>query len=397
MSGYVDYSGNRSSSSRGAAGVRFSNKGLGAKLSRMPWGFVALVIGIATFGTAMLYSSTITNPTEAALPVKHIVRFAIGFVVMMVVALTPLSLWLRVAFPAYIGSLVLLILVELVGVTRGGAERWLQLGPVAIQPSELMKLALILALARYYQMSLSGKIGGFWVHMPAFVLILIPAALIFKQPDLGTTLMLIASGGMMVFLAGLFWRVIISAGVMATIFAPFAYFFVLEDYQRERVDTVLNPGSDPLGAGYQIEQAKIAIGSGGWDGKGYMEGIQSQLDYIPEQHTDFIFTVIAEEFGFMGAAGLLLVWGLLLGWGLMIAGRCSSLFGRFAAAGAVATVAFYIAFNLGMVSGLLPVVGVPMPLVSYGGTALLTTMACFGLILSASIHRREKLSATGVI
>ncbi len=396
MSGYVDYSGT-SGSGRSAAGLRFRNKGLGAKLARMPWGFVALVIGIAAFGTAMLYSSTVTNTAESALPVKHVTRFAFSFVVMIALALTPLSTWLRVAFPAYITALVLLVAVELVGVTRGGAERWLQLGPVAIQPSEVMKLALILALARYYQMSLGNRSGGFWVHLPAFAFILVPAGLIFKQPDLGTTLMLVASGGMIVFIAGLFWRVIISAGVMGIIAAPLAYVFVLEDYQRSRVQTLWNPGADPLGSGYQIEQAKIAIGSGGWDGKGYLEGIQSQLDYIPEQHTDFIFTVIAEEFGFIGAAGLLIVWGILLAWGLLIASRCTSLFGRFAATGAVATVAFYIAFNIGMVNGLLPVVGVPLPLISYGGTAMITTMACFGLILSASIHRQDKLSATGLI
>ncbi|MEO0507492.1 MAG: FtsW/RodA/SpoVE family cell cycle protein, partial [Bacteroidota bacterium] len=179
--------------------------------------------------------------------------------------------------------------------------------------------------------------------------------------------------------------------------APAAYFFVLEDYQRARVETLWNPGADPLGAGYQIEQAKIAVGSGGWDGKGYMQGIQSQLDYIPEQHTDFILTVIAEEFGFLGAAGLLLLWAIILGWAFAIALRCNSTFGRLAASGAVATILFYIAFNAGMVIGLLPVVGVPMPLVSYGGTAMLTVMACLGLILSAHIHRDDKLSATGII
>ncbi|MEL6245382.1 MAG: rod shape-determining protein RodA [Pseudomonadota bacterium] len=397
MGGYVDYDGGRMS--RGStAGMKLGRGGgILDKLSRLPHGLIALIVAIAVIGAAMLYSSTITNPVEADLPLKHAQRFALAFVVMIVLALTPLQVWLRVAFPAYIGALVLLVLVELFGTLGGGAQRWLQIGPVAVQPSEFMKLALTMALARYYQMYLGHHSGGFWIHVPALFLIAAPAALIFKQPDLGTTLMLIASGGVIIFLAGLFWRIIIAVGVAGIGLVPLAYFFVLEDYQRKRVETLWNPGADSLGAGYQIEQAKIAVGSGGWDGKGYMQGIQSQLDYIPEQHTDFILTVIAEEFGFLGAAGLLLAWGVVLGWSLYIALRCESHFGRFAVAGATATIMFYIAFNVGMVIGLLPVVGVPMPLVSYGGTAMLTVMACFGLILSGHLHRSDKLSASGVI
>ena len=362
------------------------------KLARMPWGFVALIVGLAVFGTAMLYSSTITNPDVADLPAKHFTRFAFSFVLMMGLALTPISVWMRAAIPAYVGSFVLLVGVELFGDSGGGAQRWLEIGPLRMQPSEFMKLALVLAIAQYYHVMLKGNSGGFFVHLPALGLILAPAALIMRQPDLGTTLTLIAAGGVMIYFAGLFWKVIGVAVVGGIIGAPFAYFFVLKEYQRDRIRALWDPTADPLGANYQGEQAKIAIGSGGWDGKGFTQGTQSQLDFIPEQHTDFIFTVMAEEFGFLGAASLLLVWAGVIVWGFLIAMRSHSLFGRYAAIGAVATIAFYVAFNVGMVAGLLPVVGIPLPLISYGGTAMITVMAAFGLIISVHLHREVKLA-----
>ncbi len=361
------------------------------KLSKMPWGLVALIIGLAMFGTAMLYSSTITNPGEADLPAAHFQRFLLAFVMMIVLALVPTSLWMQAAIPAYVSAFILLIGVDFFGVSGGGAERWLQIGPVRLQPSEFMKLALVLALAQYYHIMIRDNFGGFFIHIPAAFLILLPAGLVMRQPDLGTALTLVAAGAVMIYFAGLFWRVLLIAGISSLIAAPFAYFYVLKDYQRARIETLWNPTADPLGAGYQSEQAKIAIGSGGWDGKGFTQGTQSQLDFIPEQHTDFIFTVMAEEFGFLGSAGLLLVWAAVIVWGFMIAVRSHSLFGRFAAIGAVATIAFYVAFNVGMVAGLLPVVGIPMPLISYGGTAMVTVMAAFGLILSVHIHREAKL------
>ncbi len=385
--------------SHSSANVSFEKPSVLTSLGRMPWGFVALIVGMAIFGTAMLFSSVETNPNEAALPYKHLNRFVISFFIMITLALTPLKTWSRISVPAYLGALFLLFLVPFIGETGGGAERWLKIGPLRIQPSEIMKLASILMLARYYQMVASDEKGSILRHLPAFAILMMPAFLIAAQPDLGTTLMLIASGGVIIFLAGLSKWVVVSAVTSMPIGAVFAYMFVLKPYQRERVDTFISQltgggMSGSTGEAYQIEQAKIAVGSGGWTGKGYGEGIQSRLDYIPEQHTDFIFTVIAEEFGFLGAAGVLIVWGVLLGWGLTIAMRCDSRFGKFAAAGAVATIAFYVAFNIGMVNGLLPVVGVPLPLISYGGTAMFTTMACFGLILSAHIHRNEKLPNT---
>jgi len=360
------------------------------KLGRMPWGFVALIIGLAVFGTAMLYSSTATNPASADLPVKHFTRFLFSFFLMIGLALTPISYWKQAAFPAYAVALLLLVAVDLFGSSGGGAERWLELGPLRLQPSEIMKLALVMAVAHYYQIVLRDTAGGFLIHIPALIMVLVPAALILRQPDLGTALTVVAAGLVIIYFAGLYWRLIVMALVGGIGGAPFAYFYVLKDYQRKRVETLWNPSADPLGAGYQSEQAKIAIGSGGWDGKGFTQGTQSQLDFIPAQHTDFIFTVMAEEFGFLGSAGLLLIWAAVIVWGFLIAMRCNSLFGRFAAIGAVATIAFYVAFNVGMVAGLLPVVGIPMPLISYGGTAMVTVMAAFGLILSVHLHRDVK-------
>ncbi len=384
----------------GAGGLSFARSGFFIRLSQLPWGLVLFLVAVALIGTGMLHSVTHGNSSEADLPARHLTRFAIAFFVMIALAMVPLRAWMRLALPAYGATLLLLVAVEFFGEMRGGAQRWLAVGPVAVQPSEFMKLALVLVLARYYQTVLPKTEGRYLLHMPALGLMLLPAALIFKQPDFGTTLALVASGGVIIFVAGLPWRVIAAAALLGAASVPIVYNYVLEDYQRERVDTfveqIAGESTDALGDGYQIEQAKIAIGSGGLRGKGYLKGTQSQLDYIPEQHTDFILTVIAEELGFFGAAGLMLLWGTIIGWGLYIAMRCQSIFARLAATGTVAMLAFYIVFNVGMVLGLVPVVGVPMPLVSYGGTAMLTVMAGFGLVMSADIHRKAPSSAHGV-
>ncbi|HIG20969.1 MAG TPA: rod shape-determining protein RodA [Henriciella marina] len=384
-----------------ASAIRFEDRTFAGTLGELPWGLVLMLITVACIGTAALYSSTFTNPEEAGLPARHAVRFAISLGILFVIALVPIGIWLRAAWPAYFVTLAMLIGVELFGLTRGGATRWLQLGPIGVQPSEFMKLALTLALARYYHNNLTFQSGRFFIHLPALFIIIVPAALIFKQPDFGTTLALIASGAVLIFLAGLYYRIIAAVAIAGIASAWPIYMFVLQDYQRERVNTFLaqltGQSVNALDDGYQIEQAKIAIGSGGWQGRGFMEGTQAQLDYIPEQHTDFILTVIAEEFGFLGATGLLLLWAAILAWGLVIAGRSNSLFGRFAAVGCVATVAFFILFNVAMVLGLVPVVGVPLPLVSYGGTVMFTTMACFGILLSVHLGRDERLSTQGMI
>ena len=246
----------------------------------------------------------------------------------------------------------------------------------------------------------SGQAVPLWVHGGALMIILVPAALVFKQPNLSTALALAASGAMIIFFAGIAMRWVAGALLVGLASVPAIYTFVLEPYQRERVDTLIagitGEATNGLGESYQIEQAKIAIGAGGFSGRGYLQGIQSQQEYVPEQHTDFILTIIAEEFGFIGSIGLLAVFAFLFAWSFMVAAKNRSWFGRLGTIGATSTIAFFAIFNSGMVLGLLPVLGMPLPLISYGGTALITVMACFGLILSAHLHRDEKLSTHGL-
>lgn len=367
-----------------------------SRVFRLPWIMIFIMLGIGVFGVAVLYSSTITNPVEASLPAKHAVRLGIAFVFLFALSMTPLGVWSAISYTAYSGALVLLLGVEFFGAMGGGAQRWLDVGPIRVQPSEFMKLALLLALARFYhQVKSTGEIR-FFHHMIALAMIGAPVLLVFRQPDLGTSLMLAATGFAVMFFAGIRYWIIILGLVSVILSAPLAYFYVLKDYQRERVLTAIDPSRDPLGAGYQIQQAEIAIGSGGTEGRGYMQGTQSQLDYIPEQHTDFIFTVIAEEFGFIGSVALILSWITLFVLGLIIAGRSRSHFGYLAASGAVVTVAFYVFVNIAMVSGMLPVVGVPLPLISYGGTAMLTVMAAFAVICATNLDRDRHLSVSGL-
>jgi len=389
--------------------LQFASLGPFAKLARLPWGVVLVITALALTGAAMLFSTAwdpvaqAPNPAEADLWRNHLIRLGIGLVLMIGLALTPLKVWAGVAFPAYLATLVLLILVDQFGSMGGGAQRWISLGGFRLQPSEIAKLTVTMALARYYQVVLStnNHTPGLMTHLGALAIILIPAALVFKQPDLGTTLALVASGCMLIFFAGLSLRIVGSVLALGIASVPALYLFVLEPYQRERVDTFIagltGVATNGLGESYQIEQAKIAIGAGGIRGRGLLQGIQSQQDYVPEQHTDFILTVIAEEFGFIGVTALLTAFGFLIVWSFLAAQRCRSWFGRLAACGAAATVAFFAIFNISMVIGLLPVVGMPLPLISYGGTALLTVMACFGLIISAHVHRDEKLTARGLI
>ncbi len=376
-----------------------------AKLLRLPWGFIFAIVAMAIIGIATLFSSTFNQAGpkvgEEGLWITQATGFAYFFGVMIIMALTPLSWWMRVSFVAFAASVVLLILTDLFGLTRGGAERWVKIGPITLQASELAKLTLSMALARYYQMMLTPSSGNFLVHIGALVMTAIPVALVFHQPDLGTALAILSSGLVIIFLAGVPMRIVVATAMLGLVSLPFAYTFLLKDYQRERVDTMLaqfsGDESNALGESYQIQQGLIAIGSGGVRGRGYLQGIQSQQDYVPEQHTDFILTVIAEEFGFLGTTVVLLAFAFLLGWSLNVAANCLSWYGRLAAAGATAVIAFYIVFNVGMVIGLLPVVGMPLPFVSYGRTAMLTIMACFGIILSAYMHRDEKVTPRGFL
>ncbi len=399
---------------RGEARTRMANSlsfdtfGPLTKIARLPWGVILLIVAMALLGAAMLFSVAwdplrdAPNPAQSYLWRNHLERTGLALALMLTLAITPLTIWARLAIPAYIGTLVLLVLVEQFGTVGGGAQRWLKIGPVMLQPSEFAKLAVTLALARYYhvlpQLRRNEPVP-LTAHLVALAIILLPAGLVFIQPDFGTTLALVAAGLVMIFFAGLSGKII--GGVFAAAIAaiPAMYLVVLEPYQRERVDTFLagltGQTTNGLGESYQIEQAKIAIGAGGWNGRGYLNGIQSQQDYVPEQHTDFILTIVAEEFGFIGAVGMLTVFAVLIAWSFYVGIRSRSWFGRLAAIGAASIIAFYTIFNVAMVIGLLPVVGMPLPLISYGGTALLTVMACFGLIISAYMHRDDKVTAHG--
>jgi rod shape determining protein RodA len=379
-----------------------SNSPLG-RWAGMDWFLLLTFVVVAICGIAIQISvgysasnaqgQAILDPTFA---VSHGTRFLVALVIGLVLAALPLGLWASLAYPVYLVGVVMLLGVELVGVTINGAQRWLVVGPIQLQPSELLKIALPLALARYYHQMFAAGRTGLWTHMPALMMTLIPTAFVMHQPDLGTALMILGTGLAVTFFAGLSLKLIVAAAAMLAAFAPVAYFFILHDYQRARIDTLFNPEADPLGAGYQLKQGLIAIGSGGFAGRGFLEGQQKTLDYIPEQQTDFIFTVIAEEFGFAGSIVILGIFFVLLVQGMMIAGRAGSVFGALAASGFVATMAIYVIINIGMVIGLLPVVGIPLPLISYGGTVMLTVMAGFGLLMAVHLNRDSSVPIRGL-
>jgi rod shape determining protein RodA len=288
---------------------------------------------------------------------------------------------------------VLLVLVDVMGHHALGAQRWLNLGPVTIQPSEIMKVGLVLALARFYH-GMSGKSAqlSWWLLVPGF-LILAPVALVLDQPDLGTAMLILMTGGAVMVLAGLSWRLVAVGAVVAAVAAPLAFMFGLHDYQRKRVLTFLDPEGDPSGSGYHILQSKIALGSGGLLGKGYGLGSQSQLNFLPEKQTDFIFATLAEEFGFLGCVSVLVLYAAVIFMALRTAYISHSHFGRLAAVGVTITFALYVLINGSMVMGLAPVVGVPMPLLSYGGTVMLTVMVGFGLVMAVRVHRYAEITS----
>jgi rod shape determining protein RodA len=305
----------------------------------------------------------------------------------VVIALFPPRFWMGLAYPAYLGALVLLVGVELIGATAMGAQRWIDIGPIRMQPSEIMKIALVLALARYYHDLPEEKVSSLGGLIIPALMIALPMGLIVKQPDLGTSLLLAATGVAIVFLAGLSWKVIIGSGVLGGVAGGFFFHYGLQDYQRRRIMTFINPEDDPMGAGYHILQSKIALGSGGMTGKGYMEGTQAHLNFLPEKQTDFIFTMLGEEFGFVGGLVVLGLYALILANCVMIATSCRSVFLRLVVMGVATTFSLYVFINVGMVMGMLPVVGVPLPMISYGGTVMMTVLIGLGLILGAHVHR----------
>jgi rod shape determining protein RodA len=362
------------------------------KVLGINWGLLLLLTAIACMGFAMLYSAA--NGHWQPWAGKQVARFAVAVVIMILVAAVDLRFWLRSAYLIYIAAVVLLVAVELRGAVGMGAQRWIDLGIIQLQPSELMKIALVLALARYFSMLTVEEIGRpVRLILPA-LFILLPAALVMKQPDLGTAMMLVLSGGAIFFLAGVRWWKFVLVLVGGGGVAPFAWHF-LRDYQKNRILNFLDPENDPLGAGYHSLQSKIAIGSGGLFGKGFMAGSQAHLSFLPEKQTDFIFTMLAEEFGLVGCIVLLAAYTLVFIYGFAIAFRSRSQFGRLLALGLTINVFLYVFINTGMVMGLLPVVGVPLPLISYGGTAMLTVMFGFGLMMSVYVHRDLRLGRGG--
>ncbi len=362
---------------------------LPSKLGGIDWRLAGRTAIIAGVGAMMLYS--VAGGSWEPWAAKPLFRFAACFLLMLLLSLVDLRVWMSLAYPVYAVALVLLICVELFGYTAMGATRWLNLGFTRIQPSEIMKVAIVLGLARYYHAASARDARFSFKLLIPVAMIGVPVLLVAHQPDLGTAMLIALTGLAVMFMAGLSWKVII-AGVAAVAAAipPFVL-FVLHDYQRERILTFLDPEKDPSGSGYHIMQSLIAMGSGGLLGKGYGLGTQSQLNFLPEKHTDFIFATVAEEFGFVGCFTVLVVFGLIIATSLRIASLSHSHFGRLAAAGVTATFALYVLINGAMVMGLAPVVGVPMPLLSYGGTVMITVMIGFGLVQSVRVHRYMEL------
>ncbi len=361
------------------------------KMLFINWPLVLLLTAVAGVGLLMLYSVAGGSMSPWAEP--QMKRYVLGLGVMFVVAMVPIWFWRNMSVMAYLVALALLVAVEFIGSVGMGAQRWIDLGFMRLQPSELMKIAMVMVLAAYYDwLPMKKTSHPFWVLIPIFI-ILLPTFLVLTQPDLGTAMLLIMGGGLMMFLAGVHWAYfgsVIAAGLagMYTIFLSRGTDWqLLKDYQFRRIDTFLDPSTDPLGAGYHITQAKIAMGSGGWTGRGFMQGTQSRLNFLPEKHTDFIFNTLAEEFGFIGGISLLFLYVLILVFCIISALKNRDRYSSLLILGIGVTFFLFFAVNMSMVMGLAPVVGVPLPLVSYGGSAMLVLMIAFGLVQSAHIHR----------
>ena len=355
------------------------------------WPLALLIAAVASAGFLMLYSVAGGSLSTWAEP--QMKRFGIGMVVMFVVAMVPIWFWRNMSALAYALSLMLLVFVEFFGTVGMGAQRWIDIGPVRLQPSELMKIALVMFLAAYYDWLPLRKVSHpVWVFIPVLIIVL-PTMLVLKQPDLGTAILLLTGGGAVMFLAGVHWAYFaaVISGAVGLVWAVFQSrgtdWQLIKDYQFRRIDTFLDPSKDPLGAGYHITQSKIALGSGGWAGRGYMQGTQSRLNFLPEKHTDFIFTTLAEEFGFIGGASLLILYALIIVFCVSSAMTNQNRYAALLTLGIATTFFLFFAVNMSMVMGLAPVVGVPLPLVSYGGSAMLVLLLAFGLVQSAHVHK----------
>ncbi len=361
------------------------------KILHLNWAVILLLSTISVIGFLMLYS--VAGGSMSPWVEPQMKRFALGMGLLFFIAMVPIWFWRNMSVLAYAVAVMLLLGVEFFGTQHMGAKRWINLGFMELQPSEVAKISLIMVLAAYYDwLDLKKTSRPLWVLIPLLI-ILVPTALVLKQPDLGTAILLLAGGGIVMFLAGVSWfyfAVVIGA-VVATITAVFQFrdttWQFLKDYQYRRIDTFLDPASDPLGAGYHITQSKIALGSGGWTGRGFMQGTQARLNFLPEKHTDFIFTTLAEEFGFLGAFSLLGLYTLIIIFCVVSALKNKDRFSSLIILGVAGTLFLFFAVNMSMVMGLAPVVGVPLPLVSYGGSAMLVLLIAFGLMQSAHVHR----------
>ena len=362
-----------------------------AKILHLNWPLTILLAAVSGVGFLMLYSVAGGSFTPWAEP--QMKRFALGIALMVAAGMVPIWLWRNLAGVAYFGTVILLIGVELFGAVGMGAQRWIEIGSFRLQPSELMKITLVMMLAAYYDWLPPKKTSRpLWVLLPV-LLILIPTALVLKQPDLGTAILLMAAGGGLMFLAGVHWGyfAVVITGAVGLVTAVFQSrgtpWQLIKDYQFRRIDTFIDPSTDPLGAGYHITQSKIALGSGGWTGRGFMQGTQSRLNFLPEKHTDFIFTTLAEEFGFVGGFSLLGLYALIIVFCVAAALINKDRFSSLLTLGIALNFFLFFAVNMSMVMGLAPVVGVPLPLVSYGGSAMLVLLLAFGLVQSAHVHR----------
>ncbi|OWK32659.1 Rod shape-determining protein RodA [Sphingomonas mucosissima] len=361
-----------------------------APVARLPWRMLILVIAIASFGLVILYSAAGGSVRPWAL--SQGIRFVVFLSGALLIARIPEDVWRQAALPGYVLIVALLFAVELLGAVRGGSQRWLDLGFIRLQPSEVMKPAIVLACARFYELLPPNETRRFGAIWPAALLIALPAGLVMLQPDLGTALMITSGGLTVMFLAGVPLRLFVGGALALAVAAPLAVNFLLHDYQRNRVLIFMDPESDPLGTGYHISQSKIAIGSGGMTGKGFLHGTQSHLDYLPEGHTDFVFATMAEEWGVLGGLFIIVAYLMVIRWGINVGLQAQSRFAKLAAAGLATTIFFYVAINLAMVMGLAPVVGIPLPLVSFGGSAQMTVFVCLGILMSIDRSNRVEKS-----
>ncbi len=368
---------------------RENDLGIAHKFARINWGLVLLIFCLAGIGIASLYSAAGGSFDPWAS--RQLVRFGVGVIGMFIIAMMDIRWWYKLTWPIYFIGIIMLVFVEAKGHVGMGAQRWIDLGFIHLQPSELMKIAVIMALARHFHGLSPEQVRRIqYLVVPALV-VCAPVGLVLLQPDLGTSLMIVMAGAGMVFIAGAPLRLFIGSAILTMISVPIIWQF-LRDYQKQRVMTFINPESDPLGAGYHITQSKIAIGSGGVEGKGFMQGTQSHLNFLPEKQTDFIFTLWVEEWGLFGGLFLLSLIFLIFAIGFGIAMRCRHTFGRYLALGMSLNFSLYVFINISMVMGLIPVVGAPLPLVSYGGTSMLAALIGFGLMMSCSIHRHSKVT-----